>query len=422
MADFYPVLSRAIAGLQDKSPETRRSVYDKAKAVLVAQLRGVSPPVAETEIARQRLALDEVIARIEREYAHIDAPEPTEPVASLEPAWAPPPPRPAPPVPEPAPQRPAERVETQPGEPADDRPEPAVNAGSAAPVPPPADIPVVDRPRVEIAAARAKPQPPWRKLAVGGGVAAMIGCVALAAVYLNRDAPSPLQPQPGQQPPAQSAAGPKISERVGADAGAPAAQPQPAAPAGAQAPGRGGEIAVAQRAVLYIEPTDGSQAPRALNGRVSWRVEAQNPGRGQPLETIVRADVEIPEAGLSLAFTIRRNFDAAFPASHIVGLRFQRTSDDGNGAVREAGVPQFKSEENERGAPLSAITSVLGENLFVSALSRVPVEVERNLELMRTRNWIDIPIRFTSGRRGIVAFEKGVSGDQRIAEGIRAWQ
>jgi hypothetical protein len=52
----------------------------------------------------------------------------------------------------------------------------------------------------------------------------------------------------------------------------------------------------------------------------------------------------------------------------------------------------------------------------------VPVEVERNLELIRTRNWIDIPVRFASGRRGIIAFEKGPSGDLRIAEGFDSWR
>jgi hypothetical protein len=174
--------------------------------------------------------------------------------------------------------------------------------------------------------------------------------------------------------------------------------------------------------VLYIEGPDPQQPPRQVVGRAAWRIDTTSAGQAQPLETVLRADVELPEAGVTLTFTIRRNSDAAFPASHIIGLRFQRGADDGNGAVREAGVPQFKSEENERGAPLSAITSPLGENLFVSALSRVPVEVERNIELIRSRPWIDIPIRFASGRRAIIAFEKGVSGDQRVAEALRAWQ
>ena len=32
MADFHPILARAIAGLTDKSPEARRAVYDRALA------------------------------------------------------------------------------------------------------------------------------------------------------------------------------------------------------------------------------------------------------------------------------------------------------------------------------------------------------------------------------------------------------
>ncbi len=104
------------------------------------------------------------------------------------------------------------------------------------------------------------------------------------------------------------------------------------APAAPQAAPRGNEVAVAQRAVLYVEPSDPSQQPRPVIGRVSWRVEAQNAGQGQPLETVLRADIDIPEAGLAMVFTIRKNNDSAFPASHILGMRFARSTDDGNGA------------------------------------------------------------------------------------------
>ena len=439
MADFYPVLSRAIAGLQEQTPEARRAVFDRAKQVLVTQLRNVDPPVSEADIMRQRLALDDVIARIERDY------QPADPVAQPVPATpapsAPVSPPPAssasvataaPVMPEPpvfAPLRdemPAEalgaNVEAAGAEPAQ-----PVTPDTAPPAFPPADaLPPSDRPRLDIATAPSSSRPRMRQLIVGGGIALGIAAIAATAYYVNREPSVIVQaPQGVQQTTAPAAGGPKINER----AGAPSQQVPPPAPTGQ--PGTGqpgvaqpprGDIAVAQRAVLYIEPPDATQPPRALVGRVAWRVEAQNPGQGQPLETVIRADIEIAEAGLNLVFTIRRNTDAAFPASHILGMRFQRFTDDGNGAVREAGVPQFKTEENERGAPLSAITNALGENLFVSALSRVPVEVERNLELIRTRNWIDIPVRFASGRRGIIAFEKGPSGDLRIAEGFDSWR
>jgi hypothetical protein len=42
MADFYPVLSKAVAGLQEQTPSARRAIYDRARQVLVAQLRNVT--------------------------------------------------------------------------------------------------------------------------------------------------------------------------------------------------------------------------------------------------------------------------------------------------------------------------------------------------------------------------------------------
>ncbi len=74
MADFYPILARAVAGLSETSPEARRAIYDRARTALVAQLRGLDPPLSEAEIMRERLSLDEAVARIEADYD--EAPEP----------------------------------------------------------------------------------------------------------------------------------------------------------------------------------------------------------------------------------------------------------------------------------------------------------------------------------------------------------
>lgn len=423
MADFYPVLSRAINALKDDTIEARRAIYDRAAHVLVTQLRGMNPPVAEAEIERQRLALEEVVARIEREKATalaqralavVEGAQPSPVQQGADAAER------SPPEPPPAP---LSRASASPDRlPAYDLPEPEPVVARE-----PVRLPVADsppeptpsgRPKLDITQPRPVRALPWRNLIAIGGIVVAVGVIGVAAYVLNSDNRDSLQqtaPLPAQAP--RPPAGAKINERAGVTPEVPAAAPaQPGAP-----PPRT-DIAVAQRAILYIEPPDPNQAPRPIAGRTAWRVEAQNPGQGQPLETVLRADVEVPEAGLSLVFTIRKNQDSAFPASHIIGMRFVRGADDGNGAVREAGVPQFKMEENERGAPLAAITSPLGDNLFVSAMSRVPVELERNLDLIRTRNWIDVPVRFASGRRGIIAFEKGISGDQRITEAFRAWQ
>ena len=47
----------------------RRALYERARTALVAQLRGVTPPLNESEITRERLALEEAIRKVEAEAA-----------------------------------------------------------------------------------------------------------------------------------------------------------------------------------------------------------------------------------------------------------------------------------------------------------------------------------------------------------------
>lgn len=67
MADYHPLISRAVAGLEKNSSETRRVVYDRARNALVAQLRAIQPPLEESEITRERLELEEAIRKVEGE-------------------------------------------------------------------------------------------------------------------------------------------------------------------------------------------------------------------------------------------------------------------------------------------------------------------------------------------------------------------
>ena len=69
MADYYPLISRAVAGLEKNSGENRRTLYERARAALLAQLRGVSPALNESDITRERLALEESIRKVEAESA-----------------------------------------------------------------------------------------------------------------------------------------------------------------------------------------------------------------------------------------------------------------------------------------------------------------------------------------------------------------
>ena len=56
MADYYPLVAKAIAGLEKNTGEGRRALYERARSALVAQLRGMNdPPLTEAEITRERV-------------------------------------------------------------------------------------------------------------------------------------------------------------------------------------------------------------------------------------------------------------------------------------------------------------------------------------------------------------------------------
>src|ERR1700733_13674391 len=90
MADYPPLIARAVEGLGTGSGEARRALYERARAALVSQLRGIDPPLSEADITRERLALEDAIRKVEAEAVRR---------SRAEPRPAPPPLRPNPPAP-----------------------------------------------------------------------------------------------------------------------------------------------------------------------------------------------------------------------------------------------------------------------------------------------------------------------------------
>ena len=104
MADYHPLIARAVDGLGSSTGEARRALYERARAALVAQLRSIEPPLSEADITRERLALEDAIRKVEAETVR---------KARTEPRPTPLPPRPNPlaarPQPPPAPPPPPRR-------------------------------------------------------------------------------------------------------------------------------------------------------------------------------------------------------------------------------------------------------------------------------------------------------------------------
>jgi hypothetical protein len=449
MADYYPLIARAVGGLDDNTGENRRALYERARAALVNQLRGVDPPLDEEEITRERLALEDAIRRLETDAAARDQPVPPPPAvepapeskASLRdhalrnfretmaeaeglgdgaaeanrsarsvydrvpgPEHRPTPPRP--PASEPAPhyfEPPAE----EPPPPDLAEPTPFAPSEADAPWPPPAgEIPEDD------SYYKRTPRD-WRRI-VTIAVVVIVAIAVAGGVYWKRNAigtmVASLRSSQSAKPaaPAQPAPTPKIADRIG-----PSSNGNPA-PAAAPA------AAVAQKVVLYEEDPNNPQGKRYVGSAV-WHTETVSPGPGLAPELAVRADVEIPERHLRMTWSLRRNSDKALPASHTIEIMFTLPADFDQGGVGNVPGVLMKTSEEARGVPLAGLAVKVTDGYFLIGLSAVDIDVQRNVDLLKNRDWFDIPIVYTNGKRAILAMEKGTPGERAFAEAFRAW-
>ena len=76
MTDYHPLIARAVEGLAKNTGDARRALYERARAALVAQLRAVEPALSESDITKERLALEEAIRKVESEAARKALAEP----------------------------------------------------------------------------------------------------------------------------------------------------------------------------------------------------------------------------------------------------------------------------------------------------------------------------------------------------------
>ncbi|MBE7184751.1 MAG: hypothetical protein INR68_10125 [Methylobacterium mesophilicum] len=179
-------------------------------------------------------------------------------------------------------------------------------------------------------------------------------------------------------------------------------------------------VAVGQRAIFYEERTNVSQSS-AEQGSIVWSLVRESPGGDQPPEPAIRAEATVPGKNIQLRMTIRRNADRTLPASHIVEMIFLTPDNFEGGGIENVLRMTMKNSEQETGAPLSGIPAKIADGYFLVALSDNAQDTQANLNLLRTRSWIDVPIVYKSGRRALITLEKGVPGDKVFQDAINAW-
>jgi hypothetical protein len=346
MADYYPLLARAVQGLDPNTAEARADIYERARGALTRQLSSLDPATSPGVAERELAALDAVV------------------------------------------------LETQ-------------------------------APRRSVQAVNRKPL---------FAVLASVGMVVVAAVatlaFLRRHEPPATTnrviartPVPTEAP----APAVKPADRIGQPGQAatpspppvqrPAAAPPPPRPEPSPPP-----IAVANRMLLILEGTDRPENVVGRTGVVVWRNDATSGGQGQPLDQVIAGAIDVPEAKMRAELTLRRNRDAAFPASHTLQLRFTPAAGAETGSVKDLLGVEMRDVENQPGFRLIGQGVAVMENVFLIALTQAEPALTRNTEMLRAKPFVYIEFATTSGRRGAMILEKGVSGQQVFEDAFRAWQ
>jgi hypothetical protein len=453
MADYTPLIARAVEGLERNTGENRRVLYERARAALVAQLRSIDPPLEESDITRERLALEDAIRSVETDATRRSRETQNggqNGQTGIEEA------RPAP-VPatrsladqalsgfrenmaeaeglgEAAAQANKSARGFYPGEQQadhggqddagrshndDDTLAEAVDQqpSNMLPETPPQSW---DEPHDEDEVYR-RPRRSYRGLITTVIILLLLGGLGAAAYWQRTQVlalankaiatVAALRTNPPAAPPRETAPGqPKITDRVGSQSERPAGRP-------ANAPAAD----VAQKVVLYEEEANNPQGKRYV-GSAIWRTETVSPGPGLAPELAIRADVEIPERHMRMTWSLRRNTDKALPASHTIEIMFTLPADFAEGGIQNVPGVLMKQNEQARGVPLAGLAVKVTNGFFLIGLNSTEVDLARNIALLKERSWFDIPIVYNSNKRAILAVEKGTPGERAFEDAFRAW-
>jgi hypothetical protein len=377
MADYYSLLARKVASLEQSTPQTRKAVYDLARRALLNQLRAIQPPIAEEVVAAEERALDEAAARVEAESEVKGLPD----AAPEKQAQDIPAPKPEPQA-EPAPETASEQ-----------KPEPLT--------------PRRPRPAAPVAKANAAArQKRWFVLMAVGSLL-IVGLLAFVALRY-RERPEDLAKfNPNESGGGATDERGKIGDRVSdadrrrvADSGPP--------------------IPVAQRAEFYVAyPNQPDKVEHIYSGSVLWRLENTGGADGGQLRPAIRGEVDFPDPKVKATILIQKNLDQALSASHTISIAFKFLGGDVKG-VKQIGNVEFRRPDAQRGQPVAGIPVPINESNFLIGLVRGPAEA-RNVQLLRTPAIIDIPLKLSDDRLATMNLEKGSSGDRVFSDALDAW-
>ncbi|WP_336294724.1 hypothetical protein [Bartonella sp. CB169] len=174
-------------------------------------------------------------------------------------------------------------------------------------------------------------------------------------------------------------------------------------------------------AVFYQARTNYA-AEKVATGSARWKLIKESRVKGALEESAIQGDITIPDEGLSLRLTLRRNTDPSFPAAYMMDLIFTLSDKFSGKAISNVQALTFKASEQSVGQALTrTVTAKIADDFFLVALSGNHPFLDRNLQLMRELDWIRLVLTDKNGRINELTFTKGSTGESIFNKIIGQW-
>lgn len=189
----------------------------------------------------------------------------------------------------------------------------------------------------------------------------------------------------------------------------------------AQQPEAAADGAPSIEKMLFYETSLGLEQQARYEGGVTWSEEVESDGTAS--RPYIRAQIQVPERNLSIDMSIKLNGDQTLPVSHLIDINFSLPDDFEGGEIDQVTEVKMKNTEEQPGDRLVAISAKIDTTFFVVGLENDDQDVvATNLQLLSRRNWIDIPISYSNGRKALITLEKGASGVAIFDKVLAAWE
>lgn len=251
---------------------------------------------------------------------------------------------------------------------------------------------------------------------------ALMAAVAGVAEFLNRNSANEIATKATSDTPDTLSTPSKFTDRLPAEPDEPQINASSQTGTASSDPNVTSASPLVTRALFIEEQAGGIGDAKKTEGRVSWKLDTLTSSTTGAADLGVRATIDLADAGLNASLLFRKNRDLTSANAYLIEVNFQSVGEAPNGKIRDISLPELRPDEKTRGVTLAGIPVPVSDNVFLIGLNALPADIKRNIELIQKQNWFFIQVRFATGKRALLLFEKGKTGDRVFEDAIQAWK